>query len=191
MDVKIVSVPGDWDWQRVCRHALATVVSDPIGYHVPSDDWKRNLLDSEHSPIRDLWYTWEWVDIPYWVSVHFVRHSIGITHFVQSQRNDRQSRYDRDEAKQSVPVNHRCVANAQALINISRVRLCSMASEETRGAWRLFLDALEDYDPIIGDYCVPNCVYRSGLCGEFNSCGYNKSAGFAFAFDKYRSVIHG
>lgn len=63
-------------------------------------------------------------------------------------------------------------ANAQALINISRKRLCSCASPETREAWKAVIRLIKEQDPILAEKCVPECVYR-GFCPEFDRCcGY-------------------
>lgn len=67
---------------------------------MPSDEWKRRILDAGHSPIRTLMFTVR-MEIPYYVSVHFVRHKVGVEHYVRSQRNDRQSDYDRTKARRT------------------------------------------------------------------------------------------
>ena len=58
-----------------------------------------------------------------------------IEHIVTTKRTDRTG-VSRDELEQGSLVNHECDANAQALINISRKRLCHCASPETRKAWQ-------------------------------------------------------
>ena len=55
----------------------------------PTAAWKKKILLAEHSPIRLMQFAWKWSDLPYWVSVHIVRHKIGIEHFVSTQRTDR------------------------------------------------------------------------------------------------------
>lgn len=127
------------------------------------------MLLAEHSPIRKIIVCWKWVGLPSWVSVHFVRHKIGIEHWVQSQRTDRTG-IERSNLPQGALVTHECEANAQAIINISRRRLCMQASPETRGAWRAFLEALKEHEPELAKACVPDCVYRGG-CFEYESCG--------------------
>lgn len=57
--------------------------------------------------------------IPYYSSVHLVRHHVGVTHYVSSQRKNA----DRAEELQGVLVNHAMVLNPRALISISRKRL--------------------------------------------------------------------
>ena len=121
------------NWQDVKNATMNTIGKDKGAY--PSSDWKRRLLLSEHSPIRKLHIGWKWSDLKYWVSVHLVRHKYGIEHFVSTQRTDRTG-ISRDEMPQNSLVNHECEANAQALINISRKRLCSWTSLETIQAWQ-------------------------------------------------------
>lgn len=67
--------------------------------------------------------------------MHFVRHHEGCEKFIHSQREDRRNLgIPRDELPQGSFNDMDMVANAQALINISRKRLCSCASPETRVA---------------------------------------------------------
>jgi thymidylate synthase ThyX len=94
---------------------------------------------------------------------------------VSSQRNDRQDKYDRDEAPQSALVNMKFTVNAQAVMDISRKRLCQKASKETREAWLEFVNSLQEEMPELRRLCVPNCIYRNGICSEFEPCGYNKT----------------
>ncbi len=151
------------EWKDVYDSAMTTVNKDK-GH--PSKSWVRKMLIAEHSPIRQFVVKWKWVDLPYWVSVHLVRHNIGIEHYVSTQRPNK----DRSKAPQSFPVSHECVANAQAIINISRKRLCNKAALETREAWKMFLDSLYDVSDDLFMVCVPECIYR-GFCPEFNTCG--------------------
>ena len=81
-------------------------------------------------------------------------------------------------------------ANAQAIINISRKRLCSCASVETREAWKQVLAAIKEVDPILVDKCVPECIYR-GFCPEFiKSCGYANTKKFQLDLKRYRSTSY-
>lgn len=169
-------------WQAVKDAAMNTVGKDAGRY--PSNDWKRNILLAEHSPIRLLEFAIRMEYIPYWVSVHLTRHHAGVTHFVSTQRTDRTG-IDRDKLPQSALVNHTMRLNAQALINISRKRLCHQASPETRKLWQMVIEALWEYEPIIASVCVPECVYR-GFCPEMHSCGRTEMEGFPDTLDEYR-----
>ena len=187
-DIILIKYPTDDDWV-VCRNNALTT-QRRASTKPPSSDWKTKILIAEHSPIRSLEFIWEWRDLPSWVSVHFVRHHEGITHFVSSQRNDIQKLYDRRKAPQDTPVNHRCVASAQALLNISRARTCFNASLETRNAWNSLLASLQPVAPELFALCVPPCVFRNGICPEvFKQCGYNETKVFNLRMGEYLNVL--
>ena len=157
-------------WQSIKNATLNTISLNKGSY--PDSEYKRRLLMSEHSPIRKLTFGWRWEGIKSWVSVHITRHKIGIDHFVSTRRSDRIG-VDRNELRQDELVNHECEANAQAIINISRKRLCHCASIDTREAWKQFLDEIvKPNEPELYSVCVKECLYRGGLCPEFNCCGY-------------------
>ena len=171
------------NWQEVKNATLNTVGMTKGSY--PDSAWKLKLIRAEHSPIRKLSFSWRWINLPYWVSVHFVRHKFGIDHFVKTQRTDRTG-VDRAELPQGSFVNHECVANAQALINISRKRLCNCASPETREAWKLVKDAVAECEPELAKCMVRECVYR-GHCPEMFPCGFTKTEAYQKELEAYRS----
>lgn len=170
-------------WRKVKRSARTTISKEGSGIY-PSDAWKKTILLAEHSPIRKITFCWKWADLKSWVSVHFVRHWLGILHWVSTQRSDRTGT-DRDQKPQDSPVTHECEANAQALINISRKRLCMMAAPETRDAWREVKQEVQKHDPVLASVMVRECVYR-GFCPEFHSCGYTETEAYAEELEEYR-----
>lgn len=165
MECKIIKVNNNWD---LIKKACYLTIGKKVREETVSTEWKFKILKAEHSPIRMLIVHARWIDIPYWVSVHLVRHKVGIEHFVRSQREDRTG-VRREILSQSSLVEHEIIINAQAMITISRKRLCNKASKETREAWSLFLSALESYEPELVSCCLPDCDYR-GRCYEFTSC---------------------
>lgn len=169
-------------WQDIKNTTMNTIGKNKGSY--PTSDWKRNLLMSEHSPIRKLKISWRWEDLKSWVSVHIVRHKIGIEHFVSTQRSDRTG-LDRNKLPQDSLVNHECEADAQALINISRKRLCNCASLETRQAWQLVKNKVGEVEPELSKCMVRECVYRNGLCPEMFPCGFNKTEAFEKELKEY------
>ena len=181
--LKFLNVKGTW---REVADAARTTIRLDEGTKEPSPKWKKRILLAEHSPIRKLCFNWKWADLPYWVSVHFVRHKYGIAHFVSTQGSARTGE-DRTEKTQDAPVMHECFANAQAVMFISRRRLCSQASPETRAAWKLVVAAIAEKEPELAACCVPECVYR-GFCPEFKSCGYCGTEAFKRALEAYRSI---
>lgn len=171
-------------WAKVKEAARTTISKEGSGKY-PDDSWKKTILLAEHSPIRRIRFSWTWTNLKSWVSVHFVRHKIGIEHWVSTQRSDRTG-VDRDSKRQDSPVNHACEADAQALINISRKRLCAQAAPETRAAWKEVINDLEVWDPVLASVMVPECIYR-GFCPEFKSCGYCDTEDFKIKLEQYRS----
>ena len=178
-------------WKRVLNAARRTVGKDPLEKE-PSNSWKAKILLAEHSPIRLLEYDWTWGDIMQWVTTHLVRHHEGVEKFVHSQRGDRRAIFEeyRVESRNDLPqgaLNDMDMsANAQALINISRKRLCSCASKETRDAWKQVKAEIGKVDPILASKMVPECLYR-GFCPEWmNSCGYSKTKKFEEDLKEYR-----
>lgn len=166
MKTKILKIKGDW--QEVVDDCRATVAKPPLGRE-PSRKWKQDILISEHDPIRDIEVKFRWQDIPYWVAMHWKTHIWRSR--TNSQRNDRQSKYDRNEAPQGQTVDFIGDANAQHLIDTWRKRLCYMASPETRGYAEDFKTTLHDDEPELARVLVPNCIYRCG-CPESNGCGW-------------------
>lgn len=168
MTVEILRHPTEEDWTRCYNLALNTVRKESD--KIPSEEWKRKILKAEHSPIRTLMFTIR-MRIPYWVSVHFCRHKIGVEHYVTSQRNDRQSEYDRNKAPQDAPVVHVMDLNAQALMNIIRTRVCGKTANETRQvAWMIYKLVLE-CNPEFECVLHPKCVHMGG-CNEIDGCGW-------------------
>lgn len=172
------------NWQKIKDTTMTTIGKDNGKY--PTSEWKAKLLRSEHSPIRGLVINAKFYDIPYWVVMHLCRHKIGIEHFVSTQRTDRTTeKIPRDELPQGALVDYAITINAQAIINISRKRLCSGASKETRMAWEAFLSKLSEVEPELFELCVAECVYR-GYCSEMFPCGYSETKLFDYDIGMYR-----
>lgn len=174
-------------WQQVKDTAMNTIGKDTGKY--PESEWKCKMLLAEHSPIRRIKFYWVWKNLKFWVSVHFVRHKIGIEHWISTQRSDRTG-IDRNDAPQRALVNHACEANAQSMITISRKRLCNCASPETREAWQKVKEQVAAVEPEVAHCMVKECIYR-GFCPEMFSCHYDKTDGFVEELAKYRSGLTG
>ena len=185
---KIVRLSQVTTWNRVLNAARRTVGKKPLDKE-PSDTWKAKMLLAEHSPIRLLEYDFSWEDIKQWVTVHLVRHHEGCEKFVHTQREDRRDLgIPRDELPQGSLNGMDMTCNAQALINISRKRLCACASKDTREAWKQVKAEIEKVDPVLASKMVPECLYR-GFCPEYDKCcGYDKTPQFQVALAKYRSI---
>lgn len=168
MKVEILRYPNYQDllW---CKECTLNTVGKKLGIKSRVDyEWIEKLVKAEHSPIRELWFGIK-MEIPYWVSVHFVRHHIGVNHYVQTQRSDRTG-INRDEKPQGEIVSHIMSVNAQELMFMAHKRLCKQASKETREVMKEIVKQVIEVAPYMKDVLVPLCVYRNGKCEEMFSC---------------------
>ena len=172
MEIRVINYADRWP--LVKKAAMITINKD--SGKDPDSEWKKKILMAEHSPIRLLKFDFVVHDIPYWVVMHIVRHHEGIDHFVGTQRTDRTG-VDRENLPQGALVSYMFEINAQALISISRKRLCRQAAKETRQFWSMVIDALRGFEPELCSVCVPECV-RDGFCPEMKSCGYIETERF-------------
>ena len=168
MLTKIKKIQIDWtEIKNQCRHT-----TNKEDTNTPATkEFVKKILISEHSPIRLGRIKWSWDGIKSWISVHFTRHWLGWDKWVSTQRTDRTGA-DRDSARQDALVDMDIEANPQALINVSRYRLCRQASDETREYMEdLKREIKKRGEEELSDVLVPNCIYRVG-CPEFHCCGY-------------------
>ena len=184
MEVKLTKVKGDWE--EVANRARTTVGKDELGKE-PSDKFKRKILMAEHSPIRGLVYCFKITNLKSWVATHLVRHHVGVEKWVRTQRTDRTG-VNRDELSQGALVEMEIEANAQALINMSRKRLCSQASLETKQVMQEIKKEVSKRDEFLARIMVKDCIYR-GFCPEMKSCNYDKTPEFQEELQKYRDTI--
>lgn len=191
-----VSVKRRGSWEDVLNDARFTIHKADLEKE-PSKEFMRSIIMSEHSPIRDLTFVIDLLDIPCWVSQHIARHDAFAghtmregaydTHFVATSRTDRHDvGIERSKLPQDTPVNHRISLNAQDFINISQKRLCTCASYETRFVWEKVIEELKVIEPILASKCVRTCVYR-GFCPETKRCGYDRTAKFQADLYEYRN----
>ena len=159
MKINVIKVTYDDLAHRACQFTLHS--------HSATSIPMRKLYGAEHSPIRTQMFWVELEGIPSYVSTHLVRHKIGVEHYVQTNRLDRGASFVADR---NTSVNHAMFLNAQALINISRKRLCTNAEEVTRKVWEYVKKAVEEVDPDLAEFMVVDCDYR-GLCYEPSCCG--------------------
>ena len=194
MKTEILKIKGSWE--EILDDCRATVGKEPLGKE-PSRKFKREILLSEHSPIRAIEIKFRWRNIPYWVAMHWKTHKWESR--TNTQRNDRQTVYDRGKAPQDAPVNFIGEPNIQHLIDTMRKRLCYQASPETREYAEDFKSELHKTEPEISDVLVPNCVYRCG-CPESGGCGWYEAMVKRFPklastdiqerYDEYNRIFH-
>lgn len=174
-------------WKDVLNAARFTW-RKPLLDKEPSKEFKKNIVKAEHSPLRCLMFNIDFYDIPYYISVHLVRH-IHSQPFVSTSRPDIDgTQKPREEQKKTDPVNMRLFLNAQEIIHISRARLCNKAEKETKKLWVEVIRKLREIEPELASACIPNCLYK-GFCSEIQSCGFDKSKNFELELNNYRNNI--
>lgn len=94
------------------------------------------------------------------------------------------SRFDR-----YAPTNLAVICNSESLIALSHTRLCSKASKETREIFGMVRNRIKEIDPDLAKHCVPQCMYRGGICPEPKGCGYNKTEIFNKALTEYKKLF--
>ena len=160
MDIIIKDLTDDDIMRRACDMTRKPGLK-------PSTISRAALLRCEHSPVRLIRFWIEFIGIPTFVSVHLVRHKHGVEHFVESNRDDRGGG---DKVDRLTPVNHGIEANAQALINMSRKRLCFNSHRSTVAIWTKLKKRMALVCPGMSAAMVPECVYRNGYCPELREC---------------------
>ena len=85
MNIKTIFNYISDDWKRIKNHCRTTDNKD-FTDNDATDEFKKKLLISEHSPIRLLEFDWSWKSIYYWVSTEWSRHKF--EKFISSQRDD-------------------------------------------------------------------------------------------------------
>ena len=176
MKVEVIKYPTEADWMLVKKCTLVTVGKETN--KPPTEKFKRDLLKSRHSPIRELKFVFYLKDVPYWVSVHLCRH-IHAQPYVKTQRNDRQREYDRNSAPQDAPVDMMWSMDAEELITIANKRLCNLASKETRDVIKTICKKVIALCPEFEKELVPMCVRNGGVCHEIFPCGRMRNKSFA------------
>lgn len=173
--IELLRYPTEEDWKRCLLLARCTQGKFDAPKE-PSEEWKRKILRSEHSPIRTLMFTIKMENIPYRNSVHFVRHKYGVEHYVQSQRKNA----ERGSERQDAPVTHIMDINAQELIFMARKRLCYKADKVTRQIMEYICVAIDDAYTDMGkpdeaelwaNALLPACGCDENKCREFIPCG--------------------
>lgn len=168
MNISLIEFPTDYDWDEVYRRCLITVGKKKI--KPPSDEWKRKLLLARHSPLRRLRFSFLLEGIPYFSSVHLCRH-VHAQPYVKSQRNDRQSEYNRNKAPQDSPVDMIYDVGGEEMLNLANKRLCQLTDKTTRETVQMMCELVKQKCPEFSDVLVPMCQYHGGVCNEMFPCG--------------------
>lgn len=134
--------------------------------------WKKMIVSSGgvgHSPLRAVTYRVYVLDVPSWVTVHYVRHHVGVQFYVKSQRHE-----GRENEPQGELINMMFDINAHALLTMAKARTCHKAAQETREVMKSLRHEMilngDDYDKMLAEVMVPPCEWYH-CCFEPSPCG--------------------
>ena len=173
-----------------------------------------SIYKAEHSPARTQMFWVTFHNIPLASSTHLIRHHVGSLPFQLTCRDDRQGgnpglpnkvdeiiqlisegeldaaikklEWLKDNTDRQTPVNLGLFINAQSLIDISKLRLCTgQVHAETYIIYNKVREAMKEVDPALAKMMVRKCVYRGGICGEPRCCGYNSTPKFQAELEEY------
>lgn len=165
-------------WSKVLDIARMTQNKKPL-HKEPSEEWKRALIRSRHSPLRLRRYLIEF-ETEQFVTSHLSRH-VHAQPFVGTSRTDLTG--NKRDPLRLTPM--ALELNAEEILNISGQRLCNKASIETQNTWKAILEELAEFEPLLVEKCKPKCIFQ-GYCNEMRPCGYSDTAEFFKEVNEYR-----
>ena len=155
-----------WDWAK--EAALTTVHKTSIEGKEITGRWKEQMIQAEHSPIREVKVHIKLDGIPRWIADQLVRSKD--ESFMGTMRPDRGNKPREKQLMTDETVLLKS-SNAQHIIDTARKRLCvGKVSPETYKTYETIVGCLAKTEPELAFHCVPNCVYRAG-CPEMKTCG--------------------
>lgn len=113
--------------------------------------------------------------------------------FIGSYQHEMDAIYEelewlKNNADRETPVNLGLCINAQSLIDMAKLRLCTgCASPGTVTVFQAIKDEISKIDPDLASVMVRKCVYRGGICGEPRCCGFNNTPAFKSEMKAYAS----
>lgn len=171
--INLIRIPSIEDMKLCKMCAFATIGKETN--RLPTQEWLHSIMEARHSPIRELHFAFEFVGLPSYIATHFARH-IHARPYIQTQRNDRQSDYDRRKAPQDAPVRMIWCMEGEEIQIFANKRTCMLADPATRVIAQAICDLVEYHAPYCKGLLVPMCVYHGGECHEMKPCGRCKRA---------------
>lgn len=127
-----------------------------------------DIRDMQVDHFRPLNFAFYLHNVPYYVSTHLARHVHSVP-FIKSQRNDRQSDYDRNAARQDAPVDMIWYMNAEELLTVANKRLCRKADPATQEIAKRMRTLVLDHCPEFRGLMAPPCAFMDE-CPEMEPC---------------------
>jgi len=166
MHVKILKYSG-WDVANYCARKTQNPEAKFIEGKEPSLDFKKRLLLSDHSPLREVRLLIE-MDLMNKTQNHVVRHNVGVQWFVSTLRSDIVDSDDLKVHRQT----ERSLAfsiNLSALVGIIRKRTCRVSEDATVRLFQKLTEKVIKLDPKL--FGKGFLYAKCSSCNEsFNNC---------------------
>lgn len=170
VEIRLIRIPSEEDIMLCKKCAFATIGKNTD--MLPTTAWLHAIMEARHSPIRELHFAFEFVGLPSYIATHFARH-IHSRPYIQTQRNDRQEKYDRRKAPQDAPVKMIWCMEGEEIQIVANKRLCNLADPATQTVAQALCDLVENHVPYCCGLLVPMCQHLGGVCREMYLCGKN------------------
>ncbi len=115
--------------------------------------------------------------------------------FIGNHQHEADSIYEelewlKNNADRETPVNLSLCINAQSLIDMAKLRLCTgCASPGTVTVFQAIKNEISKIDSDLASMMMRKCVYRNGLCGESRCCGFNHTEAFKAELQEYAALF--
>lgn len=166
--INLIRFPTEQD-VMLCKMCAFATIGKETEQH-PTNEWLHSIMEARHSPIRELHFAFEFEGLPSYIATHFARH-IHARPYIQTQRNDRQSNYDRRKAPQDAPVRMIWCMEGEELQIIMNKRLCNLADPATKRIAGAMKNLIVDNVPYCEGLLKPMCEYHGYVCHEMKPCG--------------------
>ncbi|RKY14063.1 MAG: hypothetical protein DRP52_01100 [Planctomycetota bacterium] len=158
-------------WQRIMDKAAESQDLTPT---VITPAILRKALMAEHSMTRAVRLEIKITGIKTWLAWHFRTHEVGNKHdpMMRTQLPYALNpvKYDRDAARQDVPVNYTMDVNCQSLLNMMKKRLCIAAGPEVNAICIGIINKMRSMDDpfltVLAYFCRPSCIWQGNECHE-------------------------
>lgn len=174
------------DWLGVLNIARLTQ-NKPPATKEPSEEWKRKLITSRHSPLRLIQFLVVG-EVPGFVCTHLARHTYQSPQpFIGTGRPDIMHTDKRplDTAIRPFAL----YFNADSWIDIYEQRSCRKASRETREIVDSIRIKISKIEPLIADMSFRPCE-KYGRCNEFEPCDYIGSGIYKIMRERFLGVYN-
>ncbi len=173
LEPKITILKNNIDWDIIYKACQITRGKKDTSFFDLDEnkqkEFKLKLIKSEHSPIRIGEIVVLFENVKSFVVFEFDRHKVGCEFFEKSNRCDFSQILEDEDINRNTPIDFIAIFNMQAILNISKQRLCNKAHPEARYLWSKVKNEISKIEPELASLMLPKCKFYN-VCNEFKSC---------------------